>query len=50
MRGGSSGDKENQGAKEGKGVDFKVPWVLIKTDSEDARESEKEHDATKEKK
>ena len=50
VRGGSSGDKENQGAKEGKGADFKVPWVLIKTDSEDARESEKEHDTTKEKK
>ena len=50
VRGGPSGDKENQGAKEGKGADFKVPWVLIKTDSEDTRESEKEHDSTKEKK
>ena len=50
MRGGSIGDKENQGAKEGKGADFKVPWVLIKTDSEDARESEREHDVTREKK
>jgi len=50
VRGGSGGDKENQGAKEGKGADIKVPWVLIKTDSEDARESEKEHDITKEKK
>ena len=50
VRGGSSGDKENQVAKEGKGADFKVPWVLIKTDSEDTRESEKEHDVTKEKK
>jgi hypothetical protein len=49
VRGGSGGDKENQGAKEGKGADFKVPWVLIKTDSEDARESEKEHDVTREK-
>lgn len=50
VRGGSSGDKENQGAKEGKGADYKVPWVLIKTDSDDAREPEKEHDITKEKK
>jgi len=50
VRGGSSEDKENQGAKEGKGTDFKVPWVLIKTDSDDARESEKEHDVTNEKK
>jgi len=47
VRAGSGGDKENQGAKEGKGADFKVPWVLIKTDSEDARDSEKEHDITK---
>ena len=36
-------------AKESKGADFKVPWVLIKTDSEDTKESEKEHDITKEK-
>lgn len=50
MRGTSSGDKENQGAKEGKGADFRVPWVLIKTDSEDARESEKENETTKERK
>ena len=50
VRGGAGGDKENQGAKEGKGADFKVPWVLIKTDSEDTRESEREHDTTKEKK
>ena len=50
VRAASSGDKENQGAKEGKGADVKIPWVLIKTDSEDARESEKEHDIMKEKK
>lgn len=50
VRGGAGGDKENQGTKEGKGADFKVPWVLIKTDSEDTRESEKEYDTTKEKK
>ena len=49
VRGASSGDKENQGAKEGKGADVKIPWVLIKTDSEGTRESEKEHDITKEK-
>ncbi|KAF9793155.1 hypothetical protein BJ322DRAFT_1033052 [Thelephora terrestris] len=45
-----SEDKENQGAKDGKGSDLKVPWVLIKTDSEDARESENENDTTKERK
>ena len=50
VRGASVGDKENQGAKEGKGADVKIPWVLIKTDSEGTRESEKEHDSTKEKK
>lgn len=50
VRGTSSGDKENQGAKDGKGAEFKVPWVLIKTDSDDARESEKENESTKEKK
>jgi hypothetical protein len=49
VRGNPSGDKENQGAKGGKGADFKVPWVLMKTDSDDARESEKERDTTKEK-
>jgi hypothetical protein len=48
VRGTSSGDKENQGAKDGKGADFKVPWVLIKTDSDDPRESEKENETTKE--
>jgi hypothetical protein len=50
VRATSGGDKENQGAKDGKGADFKVPWVLIKTDSDDARESEKENDTTKERK
>lgn len=50
VRAASGGDKENQGAKDGKGADFKVPWVLIKTDSDDARESEKENDTTKERK
>ena len=49
VRGGSNGDKENKGAKEGKGTDFKIPWVLMKTDSDDARESERENDTTKEK-
>ena len=49
VRGTSSGDKENQGAKDGKGADFKVPWVLIKTDSDDAREPGKENETTKEK-
>ena len=50
VRGAAGGDKENQRAKEGKGADVKVPWVLIKTDSEGTRESEKEHDPTIEKK
>lgn len=50
VRGASNGDKENKGTKEGKGADYRIPWVLIKTDSEDNRESEKEHDTTKEKK
>jgi len=50
VRGASGGDKENQGAKEGKGADVKIPWVLMKTDSEGTRESEREPDPTKEKK
>ena len=50
VRGASGGDKENQRAKEGKGADVKIPWVLIKTDSEGARESEKEQDPSIEKK
>ena len=50
VRGTPNGDKENQGAKDGKGADFKVPWVLIKTDSDDTRESEKENETAKEKK
>ena len=48
VRAASNGDKENQGTRDGKGADVKIPWVLIKTDSEDTRESEREHDTTKE--
>lgn len=50
VRGASSGDKENQGTKDGKGGDFKVPWVLIGAGSDDTREPERENDATKERK